>query len=197
MKNIDLSLYPLLLTLFDHNSEIWNSIMKYYWKVCLDHLKKNSKECQTEILPNNIQITTKYAFGILNEHVWKIKFKENLLLENYNKLSNENDKTIIECWNLYLNSDERDEAEKIKDTFRYLFNPYKDKKTLCILFQEVKEVKKIMNDNPSNYISKYEDELIHKFHMLKIRINNDKIILQVYVCYVYLQQFLSDIIFFS
>uniref|UniRef100_U9UJ89 Uncharacterized protein n=1 Tax=Rhizophagus irregularis (strain DAOM 181602 / DAOM 197198 / MUCL 43194) TaxID=747089 RepID=U9UJ89_RHIID len=36
MKDIDLTLYPLLLTLFDRSSEIWNSIMKYYWKVCLD-----------------------------------------------------------------------------------------------------------------------------------------------------------------
>ncbi|GES87525.1 hypothetical protein GLOIN_2v1874143 [Rhizophagus clarus] len=161
MKHIDLSLYPLLLTLFDHNNKIWDSIMKYYWKVRLDHLNLLSNEYRPEILPNNIQITTKYAYGILNKNLLKIKFEEKLSLENYDKLGNENDRMIMESWNLYLNSDERDETEKIKDIFKHLkillFNPYKD--TLRALFRGVK---KIMGDTPSIYTSKYEDELTHK-----------------------------------
>jgi hypothetical protein len=130
--------------------------MKYYWKVCLDYLNHLSNEYQSEILPNNIQITTKYAYGILNKNFLRIKFEEKLSLENYDKLSDDNDKIIIKSWNIYLNSDERDESEKIKDTFKHLkillFNPYKD--TLRILFREIK---KVINDVSSNgYKSKYE-----------------------------------------
>ncbi|EXX59191.1 uncharacterized protein OCT59_012367 [Rhizophagus irregularis] len=183
MKDIDLTLYPLLLTLFDRSSEIWNSIMKYYWKVCLDGSNVNhhlSKEYRPAILSNNIQITTKYAFGILDDDFLKIKFEEKLLLENWDKLCHENDETIIECWNMYLNSDERDVVVEIKDMLKYLkillFNPYKN--ILCALFREVK---KVMDDvSPSEYPKKYEDELIYNTIKWKIKINDVKIVLQVF-----------------
>jgi hypothetical protein len=172
MKHIDSSLYPLLLTLFDRDSEIWNSIMKYYWKVCLGSSKW--KEYQPGVLPDNIQITTKYAFGILYDDFLKIEFKEKLSLENYDKFSNEHDRTINECWNMYLDSDERDDVNKIKDTFKHLkillFNSYKD--ILCELFREVK---KVMDDvSPDDY-------QISEYNTIKwrIRINDVKIVMQV------------------
>jgi hypothetical protein len=174
MKHIDLSLYPLLLTLFDRSSEIWNSIMKYYWKVCLDRSNKK-KEYQSENLPSNIQITTEYAYGILDDDFLKIKFEENLFLENYDKLS-KNDKIINECWNMYLHSDERDDVDKIKDTFNnlkiFLFNSYKD--IICELFQKVKNKIKVSLDD---YISK--NELIHNTTKWKIIVNDVKVALQV------------------
>ncbi|PKY20430.1 hypothetical protein RhiirB3_433727 [Rhizophagus irregularis] len=141
LKHIDLTLYPLLLTLLDHNSKVWNSIMKYYWKVCINHLNHLSNEYQSEILPNNIQITNKYAYGILNKNFLKIKIEEKLSLEDYDKLSDENDKNIIECWN-------------------------------------IQEVKKVVFLN--GYTIKYEDELIHNNIKWKIRINDAKIVLQVF-----------------
>ncbi|GBC40289.2 hypothetical protein GLOIN_2v1881126 [Rhizophagus irregularis DAOM 181602=DAOM 197198] len=97
--------------------------------------------------------------------------------EDYDKLSDENDKNIIECWNIYLNSDGRDDTEKIKDAFKHLkillFNPYKD--TLRALFREVKKVVSL-----NGYTSKYDDELIHNNIKWKIRINDAKIVLQVF-----------------
>ncbi|PKY52182.1 hypothetical protein RhiirA4_469660 [Rhizophagus irregularis] len=173
--NDEISLYNILKHI--DLTKIWNSIMKYYWKVCINHLNHLSNKYQSEILPNNIQITNKYAYGILNKSFLKIKIEEKLSLEDYDKLSDENDKNIIECWNIYLNSDGRDDTEKIKDTFKHLkillFNPYKD--TLRALFREVKKVVFL-----NGYTSKYEDELIHNNIKWKIRINDAKIVLQVF-----------------
>ncbi|EXX65328.1 hypothetical protein RirG_134360 [Rhizophagus irregularis DAOM 197198w] len=126
----------------------------------------------------NISATCiKYAYGILNKNFLKIKIEEKLSLEDYDKLSDENDKNIIECWNIYLNSDGRDDTEKIKDAFKHLkillFNPYKD--TLRALFREVKKVVSL-----NGYTSKYDDELIHNNIKWKIRINDAKIVLQVF-----------------
>ncbi|GES87524.1 hypothetical protein GLOIN_2v1874143 [Rhizophagus clarus] len=176
--SIELEIPIATLNLNDGISDIWNSTMKYYWKICLDQNYHSSKAYRPEFFSSNIQIATKYAFGILDDDFLKIKFEEKLSLKNYDELSNENDKTIIECWNMYLNSDERDDVNKIKNTFKHvnilLFKPYQD--ILCVLLLEVKKV--IEDVSPSNYAS--EGELIHNTIKWKIRINDYKIVLQVF-----------------
>src|SRR5688572_17466011 len=85
MSHLGCDLYPLLPSLFDlfdyiPSGGIWDSIIKYHWKECLDYLENNS-ELPAESLPtvpNNIQVINKYAFGILDEYVWKIKFENKL-----------------------------------------------------------------------------------------------------------------------
>src|SRR4051794_34118294 len=83
MKNSCLHpLLPSLSSLFNYttNSGIWNSMMKNCWKD-LDRLKKNDQlliEYQTENLPILSQTTAKYAYGILDGYVWKVKFEEKI-----------------------------------------------------------------------------------------------------------------------
>src|SRR3954470_10242975 len=104
------TLLPSLLELFDYipNKGIWNSAMRNCWKGCLTHLKTNDQlpeEYREEdkikkivgTLPYNIQIreclekgkktTTKYAFGVLDGYVWKLKFEEKMHFSNQNELS--------------------------------------------------------------------------------------------------------------
>src|ERR1051325_6010483 len=67
------SLLPSLFDLFDHipSNKIWNSIMKYCWKECLDCFRKDSQPLVfkrifiKEYLEKD-ETTTKYAFGILD-----------------------------------------------------------------------------------------------------------------------------------
>ena len=96
--------------------------MEYCWKECLDRLKRNLEEYQTESLskvPSFLfNIANKYVFGILDGYIWKIKFGReiNLLFKIPDELDNENDK-IIEGWNMYLgfNKDSNDDAKEIND----------------------------------------------------------------------------------
>src|SRR3954452_18139062 len=92
-------LIPLLLPLLYDST-----IMKHYWNGFLDCLKDKgqlSKEYQTESLqkteslPDIIQTTTKYTFGILDGHIWKFKFEEILAKMN---LTFKNPGDIIENW---------------------------------------------------------------------------------------------------
>ncbi|PKK59212.1 hypothetical protein RhiirC2_795153, partial [Rhizophagus irregularis] len=69
------SLLPLL------SSKTQNSIMEYCWKECLDRLGLKDEHLQT--LPSNVQTTDKYAFGILDGNVWKIKLEENIPKINF------------------------------------------------------------------------------------------------------------------
>ncbi|GBB85852.1 hypothetical protein RclHR1_01230015 [Rhizophagus clarus] len=96
------SLYLLLLPLLSQSSEIWNQIMKYYWKKCLG--------AENLPLPNNISIATKYTFGILSGHVWKIKLEEKILknelpIKDYEET---NEMKRWKGWNMYLCSDEKE-----------------------------------------------------------------------------------------
>src|SRR5437763_1958363 len=83
-------LYPILPFLSSF-------FMEYYWIECLDRLKNNNQlpmEYQTENSPI-VQITTKYAFGILDGYVWKVKFGEKSSKKN---LSFQNSDDVIENW---------------------------------------------------------------------------------------------------
>ncbi|RGB39332.1 hypothetical protein C1646_754650 [Rhizophagus diaphanus] len=64
------SLFPLL------SSKTQDSIIKVCWKECLNRLRLKDKNLQN--LPSNVQTTDKYAFGILDGNVWKIKLEENI-----------------------------------------------------------------------------------------------------------------------
>ncbi|RIA81094.1 hypothetical protein C1645_837542 [Glomus cerebriforme] len=67
------------------------------------------REYQTDSLPNlpnNILVKTKYAFGILDGHIWKFKLESKISKIKFSfqysdELENENNK-IIESWNVYL-----------------------------------------------------------------------------------------------
>ncbi|PKC75177.1 hypothetical protein RhiirA1_504889 [Rhizophagus irregularis] len=80
------SLLPLL------SSKTQNSIMEYCWKECLDRLGLKDEHLQT--LPSNVQTTDKYAFGILDGNVWKIKLEENIPKINFS--SQNSDVQVIE-----------------------------------------------------------------------------------------------------
>src|ERR1043165_5637077 len=128
------SLLPSLFDLFDHipSNKIWNSIMKYCWKECLDCFRKDSqplvfkrifiKEYLEE--DEKDETTTKYAFGILDGYIWKTKFEEkkyfNKLNEKYPKLKSTSNElnNEYESWETYLGSDESNDANvKIIDDF--------------------------------------------------------------------------------
>ncbi|GBB85295.1 hypothetical protein RclHR1_11860002 [Rhizophagus clarus] len=117
----------LLLPLLS-NSEIWNSIMKHYWRKCLDRLEQNnelSNEYQTENLPDlpyNIQTTNEYAFGVISEYIWKFKLENTY--ETLEKLHDHFDKKetyksydqlSIHLFNSYMNIKYEDiSAEKFE-----------------------------------------------------------------------------------
>ncbi|PKK75979.1 hypothetical protein RhiirC2_816053 [Rhizophagus irregularis] len=153
MNRIILNLH-LLLPLLSTNSKIWNFVMKYCWKECLDQ----NEQLQFEISCDNIQTKTKYAFQILDGYVWKAELKKkianmNFVNELYVKIiedlnsdefnDNKRDEKIIE----YLSSDEFDDAKKINmEAYKkyehlniHLFSPYVN--TIRKLFKDKSNVK--------------------------------------------------------
>ncbi|PKY19745.1 hypothetical protein RhiirB3_469336 [Rhizophagus irregularis] len=153
MNRIILNLH-LLLPLLSTNSKIWNFVMKYCWKECLDQ----NEQLQFEISCDNIQTKTKYAFQILDGYVWKAELKKkianmNFVNELYVKIiedlnsdefnDNKRDEKIIE----YLSSDEFDDAKKINmEAYKkyehlniHLFSPYMN--TIRKLFKDKSNVK--------------------------------------------------------
>ncbi|PKY17426.1 hypothetical protein RhiirB3_467953 [Rhizophagus irregularis] len=156
-------LNPLLLSLFSlfddvSSSEIWNSIMEDFWKEFLKQLKENNKlpneynGKKLPILPILFDYTTKYAFGILDGFIWKIKFKfdKRFSLKHSNELNGEND----ESWNV-----------KCDYTYEYLsILLYTD--TIYAFIKKAKSYKD-------------EHELIQDLIKWKIKIENEKIKLEV------------------
>uniref|UniRef100_U9U019 Uncharacterized protein n=1 Tax=Rhizophagus irregularis (strain DAOM 181602 / DAOM 197198 / MUCL 43194) TaxID=747089 RepID=U9U019_RHIID len=147
------------------SNRMWNSIMEYCWKECLNHLEKHyqlQKKHQPEssTIPQFIfDIKTKYTFGILDGYVWKIKLEERIskMNENNNKLNNE----IIVKGLDSEDSSSDDEADKIIDSYMYtsnvenkeiykylniyLFNPYMN--TIIASFQEFSEINELSTKN--------------------------------------------------
>ncbi|PKK78592.1 hypothetical protein RhiirC2_770074 [Rhizophagus irregularis] len=147
------------------SNRMWNSIMEYCWKECLNHLEKHyqlQKKHQPEssTIPQFIfDIKTKYTFGILDGYVWKIKLEERIskMNENNNKLNNE----IIVKGLDSEDSSSDDEADKIIDSDMYtsnvenkeiynflniyLFNPYMN--TIIASFQEFSEINELSTKN--------------------------------------------------
>jgi hypothetical protein len=110
--------------------------MEYYWKKCLDRLKKRNQlpiECQTESLPKNIQFTTKCALGILDGYIWKIKLekdisKMDLIFEITNQVNQV--ENSYEYW--YFDDEIYETYENLNI---HLFSPYMD--NIYALFQDV------------------------------------------------------------
>ncbi|GBC33432.2 hypothetical protein GLOIN_2v1826879 [Rhizophagus irregularis DAOM 181602=DAOM 197198] len=126
--NNDTSLYKsmkysdLLLSLLPLQcSETQNYIMGYCWKECLNRL--GLKDENLKILSCNIQTTDKYAFGILNGNVWKIKLEENIPKINFS--SQDSDVQIIEDSNDHF--DEHLYLNKISELFQRVSNSSKYK----------------------------------------------------------------------
>ncbi|PKY39136.1 hypothetical protein RhiirA4_452289 [Rhizophagus irregularis] len=125
-------LIPLLFPLLNDNT-----IMEHYWNECLGWLRDKgqlSNEYQTESLSDIIRTTTKYVFGILDGHIWKVKFEEILSKMN---LTFENTDENIENW--YFDNDFKisNEIHKTYDHLNiHLIKPSMD--TIYALFQKVK-----------------------------------------------------------
>ncbi|PKY18724.1 hypothetical protein RhiirB3_468731 [Rhizophagus irregularis] len=89
----NLELLPLLPSLFPLlSSNTQDSIIKHCWEECLNRLRLKGKNLQN--LPSSVQTTDKYAFGILDGDVWKIKLEENIPKINFS--SQNSDVQVIE-----------------------------------------------------------------------------------------------------
>ncbi|RGB39334.1 hypothetical protein C1646_812042 [Rhizophagus diaphanus] len=156
------SLLPLL------SSKTQNSIMKYCWKECLNRLGLKDENLQT--LPSNVQTTDKYAFGILDGNVWKIKLEENIPKINFS--SQNSDVQVIEDIN-----DHFDEYLNIN-----LFKSYMNK--IRELFQKVSNSKSEyegkLKQNDQNLVERIiiTDKLLQVWK-IKI-IDNNKLMLRVF-----------------
>jgi hypothetical protein len=166
-----------------NESEIKN-FMKHCWKERLGRLKENDKiqkEYKTKNLPahlciSNLCITTKYAFGFLDNYVWKIELKEEISKMNFS-LKNSNE-IAEDCESWYFDDDVKINKETYETydclkIHNLVDDPYMD--AIRALFQEV----------ISNYT--YEDKLELAQNLIKWEIkvkrnryNHDEIELQVF-----------------
>ncbi|GBB94780.1 hypothetical protein RclHR1_02410026 [Rhizophagus clarus] len=153
-------LIPLILPLLNGGK-----IMEIYLDEFIDRLKEKgqlSKEYQIKGFSDTVRTTTKYAFGILYENIWKIKLEEILAKMD---LTYEIPEETTENW--YFADD-----LKINKTYDHLnillLNPYPYIDTIHALFQEVTE---------------HKNELEESQNLIKWKINienGDKIKLQVF-----------------
>ncbi|GBB86746.1 hypothetical protein RclHR1_13150002 [Rhizophagus clarus] len=123
-------LFPLLFPLSDNISS------SKFWEKCLSHLRQ-SDQLPKKLFQDNIQITNKYAFGILDGNIWKIdleKIKSNMntLYKNSDELNNSNSDEIIKNWYFDNETFETDDRLSI-----ILSNPYSHMDIIHALFQEV------------------------------------------------------------
>src|SRR5687767_3467203 len=102
-------LYLLIFTLLLPNAaqvgllsnEIWNSIIKYCWKKCLE-------ESQKELQVKNLLLFDKHIFGILDGFIWKIKLRSsemNFSYKDFYELSNVNENITKDLNSVKLNND--------------------------------------------------------------------------------------------
>uniref|UniRef100_U9SXG5 Ion transport domain-containing protein n=1 Tax=Rhizophagus irregularis (strain DAOM 181602 / DAOM 197198 / MUCL 43194) TaxID=747089 RepID=U9SXG5_RHIID len=167
-------LIPLLLPLLNDST-----IMEHYWNECLDWLRGKgqlSNEYQTESLSDIIRTTTKYVFGILDGHIWKIKFEEILSKMN---LTFENTDENIENW--YFDNDFKisNEIHKTYDHLNiHLIKPSMGMDTIYALFQKVKPHSKNKKElESSQNLIKWEISTIDTYKIRlqvfkKINVNN-------------------------
>ncbi|UZO16201.1 uncharacterized protein OCT59_007590 [Rhizophagus irregularis] len=159
-------LLPSLLPLL--SSKTLNPIMEYCWEKCLTRLGLKDENLQT--LPSNFQTTDKYAFGILDGNVWKIKLEENISKINFS--SQNSDVQVIEDSNDYF-----DEHLNIN-----LFKSYMDE--IRELFQKLSnsksEYKRKLKQNDQNLVERIiiTDKLLQVWK-IKI-IGHNKIMLRVF-----------------
>ncbi|PKC75174.1 hypothetical protein RhiirA1_528989 [Rhizophagus irregularis] len=165
----NLELLPLLPSLFPLlSSNTQDSIIKHCWEECLNRLRLKGKILQN--LPSSVQTTDKYAFGILDGDVWKIKLEENIPKINFS--SQNSDVQVIEDIN-----DHFDEYLNIN-----LFKSYMNK--IRELFQEVSnskiEYEGKLKRNDQNLVERIiiTDKLLQVWK-IKI-IDNNKIMLRVF-----------------
>jgi hypothetical protein len=153
-------LYPLLLPLLSISNRVWNDIMKYSWKKCLDSSPMEYQSENSENLPNNIQIVTNYAFGILNNSVWKIKLNMELPFDKSDICS---DKEITyDYLNIYL-------SYSCMNTIRALFDE---------VIQTVLKIESFDELKISTTQRKYN--LSQDLIKLEIEVNNDRTKLQFF-----------------
>ncbi|PKY42634.1 hypothetical protein RhiirA4_456466 [Rhizophagus irregularis] len=138
-QQLSLLLFPLLLPLFNNiqSSEFWDAIMKD--SKSLGHLK-HYDQLSKEFLPSNIQVTSKFVFGILDGDVWmndleKVMLNMDTLLKSSDELVNNNFDEIIDNWYEYSGNHFKSEKEMYDYLIILLLNPYKE--TLNELFQKV------------------------------------------------------------
>jgi hypothetical protein len=131
------SLFPLLFPLFSNipSSGFWDIIMKD--SKSLRNLKH--EQLPKELLPNNIRVLSKYAFGILDGDVWRIdleKVKSNIdsLFKSSDELNNSNFDEISENWYEYFGNRFKDKKETYDHLIILLLNPYKE--TINELFKD-------------------------------------------------------------
>ncbi|PKY21454.1 hypothetical protein RhiirB3_470328 [Rhizophagus irregularis] len=138
-QQLSLLLFPLLLPLFNNiqSSEFWDAIIKD--SKSLGHLK-HYEQLPKEFLPNNIQVTSKFVFGILDGDVWmndleKVMLNMDTLLKSSDELVNNNFDEIIDNWYEYSGNHFKSEKEMYDYLIILLLNPYKE--TLDGLFKKV------------------------------------------------------------
>ncbi|UZO16346.1 uncharacterized protein OCT59_007735 [Rhizophagus irregularis] len=138
-QQLSLLLFPLLLPLFNNiqSSEFWDAIIKD--SKSLGHLK-HYEQLPKEFLPNNIQVTSKFVFGILDGDVWmndleKVMLNMDTLLKSSDELVNNNFDEIIDNWYEYSGNHFKSKKEMYDYLIILLLNPYKE--TLDGLFKKV------------------------------------------------------------
>jgi hypothetical protein len=109
-------LFPLLLPSFSYisNSEFLDSIIK------------QNDQLQEKILPIKIQVTNKYAFGILDGDIWNIDFKEMISNINSSFIGNTVEDYIVEeSW--YFDNDVKinEETNMFDHLHIFLLNSYR------------------------------------------------------------------------
>jgi hypothetical protein len=166
---------PSLLPLLSNKTR--NSIMENCWEGCLSHLGLRNENLQ--ILPNNIKTTDKYAFGILDGYVWKIKLEEDLSKIN---LPFQNFEDVNENFYYHFDNNFRSNKETCECLDINLFNPHMDK--IHELFQKVSDsrnkYKQKLNQNDQNLIERN----VITYGLLQVWkikiINQNKIMLRVF-----------------
>ncbi|GET02375.1 hypothetical protein GLOIN_2v1790296 [Rhizophagus clarus] len=152
LKNL-IPLFPLLFPLFSNipNSEFWDSIMKDKKEIYLSQSEKYNQS--PKMLPDNIQVTDKYIFGILDGNIWKFDLEKMISnIKTYDDLNNGNSDNIIQ----YCYFDNNNQSHVI-DTIHKLFKE---------VLLDTKEIKKL--------------KLSHNLIKWKISIDEENIQLQVF-----------------
>jgi hypothetical protein len=166
-QQLSLLLFPLLLPLFNNipSNGFWDSIMKD--SKSLRH-SKHYDQLSKEFLPNNIQVTSKFVFGILDGDVWMIDLEKVKL----------NMDSLLKSPDEYSGNHFESEKEMYDYLIILLLNPYKE--TLNELFQEV-TYNDILDVTDEHHEQEFENQIKWK---IGFNYNSDniidKIILQVF-----------------
>ncbi|GES97115.1 hypothetical protein GLOIN_2v1768207 [Rhizophagus clarus] len=147
-------------------------IKECYWNECLDCLEKKCQLSKEYCLPDKIRITTKYAFGIRDGHIWKIKLEILAKMILNFKIYDEN---IIE----YFDYDSKKKFKTCESLNIHLIIPYMD--SIRALFDEISDVtdvkgfgNKIIVPKSTQNLIKWKIEVDDRIIKIKVYDKNSK-----------------------